>query len=497
MPRYAYIWFPFLLTDYMSRKKSELSKIPFVLVSSQRGRTVIDSVNPLAQQKEIYPNMVLADCKAIFPELLAIKSEPGRAEKILYALAEWCIGYTPFVAVDLPDGLILDTSGCTHLFGGEIAYIENLKTRLGAYGYYVQIAIADTIGTAYATARFGNNLTNVIPGGQAQALRKLPPAALRLEPAVLERLKKLGLHRIGDIMDIARTTLRRRFGASLPYRISQALGQEMEMIVPIKPIEPYQERLSSMEPIASAIGITIALQQLLQTLCLRFEKEGMGLRQVVFKAYRLDGDIQQIDIGTVYPSRNADHLFKLFEHKIATLQPELGFELFVLEASKVEPVINEQAALWNASRQNDKKITELLDRVTSKIGLSSITRYLPAEHYLPERSVKQATPIWEKAPTTWRTDWPRPTHLLQHPEVIEVTAVLPDYPPMLFRFRGKLHTIIKSDGPERIEQEWWLSDGLYRDYYCVEEESGSRYWLFRSGPYDAGRPEWFIHGFFA
>lgn len=106
-------------------------------------------------------------------------------------------------------------------------------------------------------------------------------------------------------------------------------------------------------------------------------------------------------------------------------------------------------------------------------------------------------PLWEKPDTDWPTNLPRPIHLLEIPEAVEVTAVLPDYPPMLFRYKGKAHTVSKSDGPERIEQEWWLNDGLYRDYYCVEDENGSRYWLFRSGPYAAGPPKWFIHGFFA
>ncbi len=497
MPRYASIWFPYLLAEYEVRKQPMLREEPFVLASKQRGRMVIDAVNVLAMQKGIRKGMVLADCKAILPELQMIETEPGRGEKLLQAMAEWSIRYTPFVAVDLPDGLILDTTGCTHLWGGEAAYLESIQSKLGGYGYTLRTAIADTIGSAWAISRFGTAAI-VEPNQQHDALRKLPPSALRLDSTILARLKKLGLQQIGSFMDMPHTALRRRFGPMLPLRINQALGNETEPIVPVKPVEPYQERLNSMEPIATAIGITIALQQLLQTICARFESEGMGLRQAVFKAYRVDGNLQQIEISTVYPSRNTIHLFKLFEHKISTLEPALGFELFLLEALKVEVVTDEQAAIWNATIQSDKKVTELLDRVASKTGNHSICRYLPAEHYWPERSVKQASPLWEKPNTPWRTDCPRPIHLLPKPEIIEVTAVLPDYPPMWFRYKGKLYTVDKADGPERIEQEWWLSDGLYRDYYCIEDESGVRYWLFRSGPYDEkGRPEWFIHGFFA
>ena len=68
---------------------------------------------------------------------------------------------------------------------------------------------------------------------------------------------------------------------------------------------------------------------------------------------------------------------------------------------------------------------------------------------------------------------------------------------MLFRYQGKLHQVSRADGPERIEREWWLEQGEPRDYYCVEDEAGGRYWLFRLGHYHNGAPQWFIHGFFA
>lgn len=126
-----------------------------------------------------------------------------------------------------------------------------------------------------------------------------------------------------------------------------------------------------------------------------------------------------------------------------------------------------------------------------------IRRYLPDEHYWPERSIKTAGSLLEKPQFTWRTDRPRPVSLLTKPEPIYVTAPIPDYPPMLFRYRGQIHQIKKADGPERIEQEWWIEQGLHRDYYCVEDQSGARYWIFRLGHYDQPESEWFIDGFFS
>ena len=496
--RFVAIWFRHLTTDWMIRRRPELKDVPFVMAAPERGRMMVKAVSIAAQAKGIYTGMVVADCRAIFPGLQVFDEKPGAAEKLLNALAEWCLRYTPIAAVDLADGLILDVSGCTHLWGGERPYLKDILAKIRGYGYDVRDAIADTVGAAWANARFGQVTPVIESGRQAEALLTLPPAALRLEPGILERLDKLGLHQISSFMNMPRKALRRRFGQDLLTRLDQALGQEAEAIKPIRPAIPYQERLPSLEPIRTATGIEIALRQLLETLCKRLGKEEKGLRSCVFKCYRVDGNIQQIEIGTSKASRNVEHLFKLFDLKIPTIQPALGIELFLLEAPIVEAISPAQDALWDTTGcSSDTVIAELLDRFAGKIGLHTIRRYLPDEHYWPERSYKVASSLEEKPVTKWQTDFPRPLHVLPKPEAIDVTVPIPDYPPMLFHYKGQLHNVKKADGPERIEQEWWLQQGLQRDYYCVEDEKGGRYWLFREGHYASGDPKWFIHGFFA
>ena len=496
--RFVAIWFRHLLPDRMIRRQPELKDAPFVVAAPERGRMVIKAVSRAAQAGGIFVNMVVADGRAILPPLQVFNEQPGEDKNILNGIAEWCLRYTPAVAIDLPDGILLDASGCAHLWGGEQPYLKDILTRLRAFGYDVRAAMADTIGVAWAIARFGRITAIIKPGEQVDALLPLPPAALRLDAGILQRLEKLGLYQVSSFIKMPRSALRRRFGQPLLTRLDQALGQEMEVMQPICPIEPYTERLPSLEPIRTPKGIEIALRKLLETLCCRLKKEQLGLRRCVFKGYRVDGNIQQIEIGTNRPSRNTEHLFKLFEIRIPAITPALGFELFIIEALVVETITIEQEALWNTAGSNDTTaIAELLDKVAGKVGLNAIHRYLPDEHYWPERSVKVASSLLETPATPWRTDLPRPVHLLAAPEPIEVTVPIPDYPPMLFIYKGRLHNVSKADGPERIEPEWWLQAGPHRDYYCVEDENGARYWLFRLGHYSSSETKWFIHGFFA
>ena len=500
MQRFMCIWFPYLLTDRAIQLKPELNGTAFVLAAPSRGRMIVRAASMEAMQKGIGLAMVVADGRAVLPGLQVFNYKEGVCEKILMELAEWCLRFTPVAAIDAHDGLLLDISGCPHLWGGEQRYLSDITVKLAEKGYRVRAAIADTIGTAWAAARYGNPGEIIDTGDQQRALSDWPASGLRIEPEILERMQKLGFYTIRSFINMPGQVLRRRFGQGLLNRIGQALGTKPEPLVPIRPAVVFQGRLPCLEPVRTRTAIDIALQELLKQLAQQLIRESKGLRKAVFKSYRLDGQIQQIEIGTNRPVRNVLHLLKLFEQKIETIKPGLGIELFILEAPAVEDLSTLQESLWTALGDGDQntELANLLDRIAGKIGIQAIRRYLPAQHYWPERSMKITQSIADKPETVWKLDRPRPICLLKNPEKIEVTVPIPDYPPMLFIHKGTIHKVKKADGPERIEREWWMDKQTQiRDYYRIEDETGARYWIFRSGTYDEGNPAWFLHGFFA
>ena len=501
MKRYVCIWFRQLLADWQLIRRPELKELPFVFAAPDHGRMLITAVSELAAGYGVELGMRAADAKAICPGLEVLDDKPGRAEKLLKGLGDWCIRYSPFVAVDsfMMDGLILEISGCAHLWGGERDYLKEIVSRLKTKGYTVRLSIADTAGAAWAVSRFGKITPIVASGEHAEALLSLPPDALRLEAVTLTKLKKLGFYQIKSFIGMPRSVLRRRFGEDFLLRLGQALGTEMETIVPLEQIVPFSERLFCMEPLRTRAAIEVAIRRLLDRLCAALAKEGQGLRSGTLNCFRVDGKQQQISIGTNAASHSVNHLFKLFELKIEQIRPGLGIELFVLDIPKVDDVSVDQESLWESRPGlNDKSLIRLLDRVAGKVGPKVIQRYLPATAYWPERAARHARTISEAPLSEWRTDQPRPTEVLARPEPIEVMALIPDHPPKFFIYKGIRHLVAKADGPERIEREWWLDQGEHRDYYRVEDEKGNRYWLFRSGHYyERERNGWFIHGFFA
>lgn len=498
MKRYAVIWFPYLVPDRLASRRPELRGQVYVSSLPERGRLIIQSASVAAVAKGIHPGMILASARAVNPDLMALDHDPDLPATLLTALAEWCMRFTPITATDCPDGLILDISGCAHLWGGEGPYLREIARRLGRLGYHTRVAVADTIGSAWALSRYGQNGDIAPTEKQKEAIAPLPVAALRLSEALRERLDKLGLFEIGNLLSIPYPSLKKRFGTELVQRLGQALGEMPELLSPVYPTPVFQERLECMEPIRTAKAIEIAIERLLKALCHHLLLEKKGLRKAVLTCYRIDNELSRIEIGTLRPARNAAHLFRLFENKIARIAPGMGIELFVMEAPLTEPLEIKQERIWQDSGEvQHEALNQLLDTLAGRLGQEAIRRYLPAQHHWPERSYVAATSLSEQPAIPWPEGLNRPVYVLPKPEPIKVSVPLPDYPPMLFVYKNQIHNIRKADGPERIEREWWIEKGLQRDYYCVEDEGGRRYWLFRSGHYDTHTPEWFIHGFFA
>jgi len=137
--RFVSIWFRHLLTDWLTIRRPELAQIAFVIGTPDHGRLVITAVNAIAERQGIKPGMVAADAKALIPGLEVIDDIPGKNMKLLKAIGEWCIRYAPIIGVQAPDGLIMDVSGCTHLWGGEKEYLRELLNRLRSKGYDVRL----------------------------------------------------------------------------------------------------------------------------------------------------------------------------------------------------------------------------------------------------------------------------------------------------------------------------------------------------------------------
>ncbi len=540
MRRVISLWLPLLATDRIARTRNaktrpETRGAPLHTVTGLHAggsqRLVDAAHNRPAEEAGLGPGQTLADARARCPGVRVVPADPAGDTEALARLAAWCGRDTPWTAVDTSavaagpagsaaaaGGLWLDITGCGHLFGGEAALACDLVARLADFGFAARAAVADTPGAAWAWARFGAEAVGAIPPGETRArLAPLPAAALRLAPALVETLDRLGLRRVGELYDLPRAALAARFGEAPARRLDQALGHVAEPISPLRPTAPYAVRLAFPEPVARPEALAGGLDRLLDRLCRRLARAQRGARRLVFTLYRGDGSTAQAAIGTSRPVRAPAHLARLFAPRLESLDPAPGVEILTLAATVTEPLAAAQSALPQSAQPRSGQprpadsgfagFGALVDRLANRLGPGNVLRFAPRESHLPERAFTAASALaGNSIPALAGAQpggaaWPgprRPLRLLSRPERIEAAAPAGNGsthgPPPRFRWRRVLYRVARADGPERIAPEWWRLDGSAgeptRDYYRVEDTEGRRLWLYRAGR------DWFLHGIF-
>ncbi len=462
-------------------------------------RRVVRAACAAAQEAGLHVGMALAQAQALVPNLHVVEANPDEDEASLRELARWAIGYSPVVASDPPDGLWIDIAGVAHLFGSEEELLSDLTSRLTRQGIAAKAAVADAPGAAWAMARYGAG--GVVPTGRiVDAVATLSIRALRIAPDKLGALHRLGIERIGQLAAMPRAPLVRRFGRDVALRLDQAMGHAFEPITPLIPKETPVASCAFAEPVARLEDLKGVLLRLAKDLCRQLGRRGEGVRRLDLIFQRVDQKSACLRVGTAKANRDAAHLARLFDERLQTIDPGFGIEEMVLVASKVEPLTEMQIHARGLGEEDtgEADMGPLVDRLGARIGMRRIYRLAPVQSLVPERMARRIPALAPPTGSVWPENLPRPTRLLDPPEPVVATALLPDHPPAFFVWRKVRHKVAKADGPERITPEWWNGDksSFARDYYRVETEQGGRFWIFRDAPTAEGG-RWWMHGFFS
>lgn len=488
------LWLPRLASDLALRRRPVDG--PFALIARQASTDRLVCLNGAARQSGLAPGMGLADARALCPDLVTALHDPAAQAQGLGALLRWARRYTPWVAEEGPDGLVLDLTGAAHLLGGEPGVIADLAARLARMGFAAQMAIAGTRGAAWAVARHGRG--GVVPeGGERRALNPLPIAALRLPPDVVDGLDRLGLRIIRDLAQIPRATLPRRFGPDLLLRLDQALAHVAEPVAPAPLAPHFGVRLSLPEPIGLMTDLQAGLARLLDRLCDHLHRAEQGARRLALSLSRVDGQAVVIDISLARPMRDASAMAALFTRGLEGVEAGFGIDALRLTAPVTEALPVQQITAQGSAAQDD--LADLLTRLTNRLGFEHVQRLLPADSHIPEKAVTIAPAAYSDAAGAWPMTQPRPVELFDPESALPETGAAPNgtSPPPVFRWRGQRWQVIAATGPERISPEWWLDDPAWRtglrDYWRVQTAQGARLWLYHTPAQDG----WCVHGVFA
>lgn len=485
---------------------------PTVLITETAHGPRIDAANAAGLASGARSGMMLADARALCPQLVTHASDPAGDHDLLEKLAVWALRWGPWSAMDAPDGLLVDVTAVAHLFGGEARLIADARTKFAARGLAARLAIAPTAGAAWALSHYGPD-TAILPAERdiEVALSDLPVAALRLDADVLAVLRRLGLKRIGDLVGRfgevqGRDALHRRFrnrkspGANPLVRIDQLTGKVPEPLLPVVPQQMPLVQRRLMEPIRHRDLLDQVVADLAADMARELEGKGLGARRLELGLWRVDGEVVVRRLETAAATREAAHMVRLFAARLDDVDAGFGIETVRLRTSWAEPLALAQADIEAAAEEHGTSLAACIDRLTVRLGPHAVQRPVLRASHIPERAQRWQPPLDPEPASQGELAFhARPLKLLDRAEKIAVLYATPDGYPQRFRWRGEVHEVIRVEGPERIAPEWWRERGSarLRDYYRIEDRAGRRYWIYRLGLVGDGRggvPDWFLQG---
>lgn len=483
-----------------------------MLVEKDRGALRIAALDAVAARAGLRTGMALTEARALWPNLETAEAMPEADATLLHRAAEIGDMFTPLVALQGQDGLILDITGCAHLFGGEENLANRARRRMAGLGLTSCVAVAGTPHAAGAFARFRRN-TIALPDEEGALARALPIGALDQDSATNLALSRAGFRTLGDLADRPSSMLTARFGAGLTDALRRVLGFEDIRITPLRPAPEIVSEMHFPEPLGLMESLLSVLERLAKNIVAALEKRGAGGRAFEASFFRSDGAVQRITVETAQGTREVASLMRLIRLKLEALadplDPGFGFDALRLAVLRSEPLVEQQSTLDGgvAHQAEARDIAALVDRLTARFGRENVRRFIARETHDPVRAAGSVAYLSHHAATpfpAFEAGQPpaRPLTLFDPPQWIEALAEVPDGPPLKFRWRRVLHEVARAEGPERIAPEWWrfgTNAPATRDYYRVEDAKGHRFWVFREGLYEDSnaRPRWFLHGLFA
>ena len=437
------LWFPRLAAERVLRAEPQLAEQPLAVVADLRGALVLASLDARRPRRRGSG----AAWRSATPARSARRSSPGPTSRAAprpsaRALRRWAGRFTPWVAEEEAGGAGRSTSPAARTSSAARRRSSpGSRPRRRASASRLRLGLADTLGAAWAVARYAGAGTwppmpatrstrrrappargrrsgagsaagrrrRAAAGGAGcrhRAARRdprrtsapLPVAALRLAPEEVAALQALGLRRIVDLAALPRAAARpaRRPRASA-RRLDQALGRAPEPVSPAPPPPVFALRLTFPEPIGREEDVLAGIDRLLPPLCARLRAAGRGARRVRLTLVRTDGT-RRAARGRARPARRpaGGDPRRCSRSGSATIDAGFGIEVMRLEATgdrAARPAPAPRPARGrprpDAARASAEGLADLLGRIGARLGLEALVRLHPADSHIPEKAATE------------------------------------------------------------------------------------------------------------
>jgi protein ImuB len=379
-----------------------------------------------------------------FAELETRTHQSDEDLEALCSLAERAQQFSPLIGIETldrrvwagrtlhqPECLLLDVTGLADLFAGYENLLAQLSGWLRSQGYFACLAIANSVGAAWAIANYAlrspskhspnkdgsadNSLATaasqsansqadplacqaqdadhentpdqalpicrsllIDPQDQWPLIKQLPLAALRIDDTTHATLRKLGLRTIGQLSALPRAGLASRLDQQVLKRCDQVDGRCDEPIIALHGLPEWNVEQELEYPTEHTETISELLRRGLNQLTLGLDKRGEGALRIVCRLDLVEHTPLILQLSLYRPTSDPVHLNLLASSLIEQQLPrQMKAPLWRLsvQATLTAPLVWRQGDLFHASQAaHRQQMAGLVDMLSARLGRKQVLR---------------------------------------------------------------------------------------------------------------------------
>lgn len=508
MDRLACVDVPALPLQILLRRRPDWRDRPVAVVDRARAQGRILWCSEVARRQGVRPGMRYGAGRSILRDLRADEVSEVEVEKGVATLLRHLRSFSPEVeGSDRCSGVFwLNASGLTPLYESLNQWIVRIRSGLEREGFQSRIAIGFTKFGTYAAVRSASARRFPVfdlPEQERAAVRAVSLCRLEIPPVLRDRLDRLGVRTVDDLLALPVSGLQERFGPEAGRLARRASESLRDLFQPQVEEEAFSEKMALEEPEMDLYRLLFLVKRLLHPILDR-----LGRRYRFLSALRLRlsfeeaGSVGRYDsiprttrfrervetIRPAEPTRDPRQIMNLVHLRLESSGLDEGVTAIALQASATERVV-EQTDLFARQDARDLRAADrALARLRAEFGEEAVVRAVLRDGHLPEARFG-----WEPFK---KTGFPTPRDVSSRPLVRRVQRHPLPLPP---RPRAKADDwMLKGeacgpalcfDGPYMISGGWWRRT-VRRDYHYARMQNGAVFWIY----YDRVRRRWFRQG---
>jgi protein ImuB len=449
---------------------------PFALQERHR----VFACDRKAGTRGVRPGMAISAALALAPGLRLAPRDPAAETEALLGVAGWAAQFSPGVALEFPDAVLLDAAGSLKLFGGLAALLGRLRRELAEMGWSARLAGAPTPRGAFLLALAGSERFVDSAAELEPTLAPLPVAVLRGDGETLETLAAIGARTLGGLFALPREGVARRFGQRLLDDLDRALGRLPDPRNFFVPPPRFRAAIELPAEVAQSEALLFAAKRLIVQLAGFLAARSGGAQRFVFRLKHRRRAATEVVIGLVAPSRDAEHLTLLARERFSSLALAEPAREIALEVDHVAPLTGRSLGLLLEQGKPQGDWERLIERLRARLGTEAVRGIAVRAEHRPELASTAADPGAKQPQLEFGE---RPIWLLESPRPLAEIGARPHH-------QGPLELLA---GPERIESGWWDGSDVARDYFIARMQNEALVWIYR----ERGGGGWYLHGLFS